>query len=121
MPLSFTDQTRAEFAKVLDIRKSVLLSGRNAYIDQAAMFAAVRAIDMLMSDNAEATGLAAMQREVAAIEADIDGEFAAQREALAIFGDTHAERNKAQIAHLKQTLAAVKLDVQAAQVEEFRA
>jgi ABC-type uncharacterized transport system YnjBCD ATPase subunit len=115
MSLTLTDTTRAEFAKVLEIRKSVLLEGRNAYLDQAAMFAAVRAIDMLMQDNPVATGLKAMQEEVDAIEADIDGEFARMRVTQAIEADLHNDANKAHVAHLKQTLNAVRLERQHAQ------
>ena len=121
MNITLTPDTLAALAGVLDCQKSKLLSGSNAYVEQEWTRLALRAVQLLMEANPEVTGLNKMLAEVAAIEADIDGEFAAQREALAIFGDTHAERNKAQIAHLKQTLAAVKLDVQAAQVEEFRA
>ena len=80
--ITLTPATLAEFAKVLDTRKRVLLEGRNAYLDQAAMFCAVRAIDMLMQDNPAATGLTVMRDEVNAAEAADDGEFAGLRESI---------------------------------------
>jgi len=119
MQLTLTPDTMAEFAKVLECRKTILLSGRNAYIDRAYDAAAVRAVSLLMQSNPVQTGLADMLADVEKITADENGEFAAKREQLAIESDEHGNRNKAHVAHLKQTLDAVKLERQHAQEVVF--
>ena len=111
MQITLTPSTLAAFAKVLDCRKALLLSGYNAYIDQQASRLAVQGLDLLMQDNPDATGLARMTAEVEAEIADENGEFALHREALAIERDLHNNHNKADKAHLAQTLAALRLQM----------
>lgn len=116
LTLTLTASTLAAISKVLDCRKAVMLSGHSDYIDRQLDTAAVRALDLLMQDNAATTGLTAMLAEVERVTADEDGEFAAQREQLAIEADRLNDLNKPGRAHLKQTLNAVRLEQQFNQV-----
>lgn len=121
MQLTLTPEAQANLAGVLDCCKSVLLAGPNPYVAQEKERLAIRFVDLLIESNADATGLTAMLAEVEAQKADVDGQFAAQREHLAIESDLHNSRNKAHLAILTSTLAAIRLDQQAAQVKEFTA
>ena len=120
MSLTLTPEAQNILASVIDCFKAVALYGPSPYAAEEKKRLSNRLVDLLIESNPDASGLTAMRAEVEAQKADIDGQFAAQREHLAIFVDDHNEKNKAQIAILNHALAAIKLDVQAAQFEDFR-
>lgn len=111
LTIAVTPLALKAIGRVLECKKSILLSGHTPYIDQAHATACENALYLLMYANQGTTGMAAMQREVDAIEADENGEFAAQRERLAIDADLHNDLDKPSRAHLKQTLNAVRLQM----------
>ena len=121
LTLTLTASTLAAIGKVLDCKKSLLLEGRNDYIIQSHATACEYALYQLIYSNAETTGMNAMLAEVERIQADEDGEFAAQRERLAIEADAHNEKNKAHLAQLRQVLNAVKLEQKELAAQEFTA
>jgi len=110
--ISLSPIALANISKHLQAKKALALSGYNAYVSQQADYFASRALEKIMQDNPEATGLAGMLAEVKAEFDDENGEFAAHREALHISADLLNDLNKPQCAHLAQTLRAVRLERQ---------
>jgi len=121
MQLTFTPEAENTLAAVIDCLKSVAMYGANPYIAREKQLLAIRLVDLLIESNADDSGLTAMNAEVEARKADVDGQYAEENEQRAIASDRHCDANKAQAAYLKQALAAIKMDLQATQVEEFRA